>query len=254
MTIVVLTPTRQRPAALEICRDYVARQKGIPGLLHLIVDGGPDYTMREPTQMRETEAGVDEVVLRRWQPDNLPPALSLGDNVRHGLDYIRSVVGPAKVVMFEDDDWYAPDYVWWSVRELERRPLVGEGCSFYYNVQNRTWMTCNNHSHASLCSTAWDDEEIGDEIRNVLMKTLRSFRKAFLDVNIWKELGSQGKVFVPRPKRRVVGIKGVPGRKGIGVGHRRQRNSDRKGILLKRLIGDDAQRYEKHFGHHGEGR
>ena len=65
---------------------------------------------------------------------------------------------------------------------------------------------------------------------------------AFVDSRLWK-MKIRKSLFADR--RLVVGIKGMPGRKGIGVGHRPGYTyiRDQNWLKLRQLIGGDANYY-----------
>jgi len=151
------------------------------------------------------------------------------------------------VAVIEDDDWYAPDWLEWCCDQLSSHALVGEGRSIYYNVRSSRWMNCQNTEHASLCATAFRRELI-PEILEILAE--QPDDKPFVDIAIWKRFGAEGLVLPDKQDlfRRVVGMKGLPGRPGIGIGHRHLQakgEQDPDGEFLAGLIGPDSSRYEK---------
>jgi hypothetical protein len=57
----------------------------------------------------------------------------------------------------------------------------------------------------------------------------------FIDLELWK--GGKGRLF---DTQMTVGIKGLPGRPGIGAGHRMKGIRDPKLVVLKKRIGADS--------------
>lgn len=163
------------------------------------------------------------------------PFWQLGQNTQaRNLLAGLAVIGPdEKVVIIEDDDHYKSDWLETVDHELRRSELVGEMLARYYNVAIREGRQLKNSQHASLCSTA---------VRGGALSALRTSckrRPKFIDLDLWKTF---------RPSHlfgghRVTGIKGLPGRGGIGMGHR----ADFRGTavdILQEWIGEDAKHYD----------
>jgi hypothetical protein len=153
-------------------------------------------------------------------------------NLLAGLD---CVAPDSRLVIIEDDDHYKPDWLSKCAGYLEKAELVGEHQARYYNLATRTGRQLTNTQHASLCSTAMRGE------------ALASFRAAcerspkFIDLDLWKSHPNRA-LFTGQS---VTGIKGLPGRGGIGMGHANtfRGQSDASGDLLRKWIGDDARHY-----------
>lgn len=244
--LALITPTRGRPRALAICREYVRRMTLPPGerVLHLVVEGTEDQSRTKLV----SSSDLSEIHIARHQRADLDGHRSLADLLREGITVARNWAHDEKlrIAVIEDDDWYAPDYLIWLDEALRRSPLVGEADAIYYNVQNRTWRACQNRSHASLCSTAWNDEAVGSLVDYLLLAALEG--EPFLDVQLWRQWKGETRLESPR-RRRVIGLKGLPGRRNIGVGGGDHPNADPGGEALRELIGADADRYTKMYGH-----
>src|SRR5690606_25388003 len=93
--------------------------------------------------------------------------------------------------------------------QLHRAELVGECRGRYYNVRTKQGRQLDNKQHSSLCSTAMH----GKAIETLKQSCTRSPK--FIDLDLWKRHRNK-KLF---DGHRVVGIKGMPGRGGIGIGH-----------------------------------
>jgi len=172
---------------------------------------------------------------------------SLTQKFRRALE-MDLVKGDA-IVVAENDDFYAPDWIEWCAEQLVTRDLVGEGRALYYNVRERFWFEHSNLQHASLCQTAIHRRAFPE-----LLKQCQDTLCPFLDVRLWRAIRQNKQVFDPyRPgnKRRLVGIKGMPGRVGYGGGHgARDRSAvdDHSLTKLRGLIGEtDAAAYEPFF-------
>jgi hypothetical protein len=222
MKLSVITMTGDRPEAFALCERWMKRQTIAPDEWIVVDDGktptactmGQRYLRRDP------------------KPSDPPNTLTL--NLMHALD---AATGDA-IVIVEDDDWYAPDYLEWMLDELQRLDVAGEGNALYYHVGVRRWREFEHDGHASLCSTGFR--------RSVLQQVRRLAQTPdpFIDTRIWKLRGMRKRVSTTA--RRVIGIKGMPGRTGTGVGHRPtgdQWNDDPDLMKLRSLIGADADAY-----------
>lgn len=204
----------------------MARQDYADPVRWLIVDDGP-----EPQPVTFQREGWALEVIRptpAWRPGQNTQARNLLAGLAHCCSTDR-------VVCVEDDDWYAPDWLTHVAAQLERAELVGECRARYYNLPRRVGRQLNNTGHASLCSTA------------VRGRAIDAFRKAcqgapkFIDLQLWRRPPSRF-LF---GGHRVVGMKGLPGRGGIGMGHQDTFTGvdDRDGALLYEWIGKDAELY-----------
>lgn len=224
--LTLLTATGARPAAWALCERWMARQDYTGPVRWIIVDDGP-----EPQPVTFQREGW-QLVLVRPSPHWAPGQNTQARNLLKGL----AAVGPEeRLVIIEDDDWYAPDWLTTVAAELEHAELVGEHRARYYNVEQRRGRQLANTGHASLCSTAMRGSALRD-----FADACRS-RPKFIDLELWRR---------PRERRlfgghRVVGIKGLPGRGGIGMGHDPdfKGEADPCGSLLRDWIGADAEVY-----------
>lgn len=164
---------------------------------------------------------------------------SMVRKVKYALE--NNLITGDAVVFWENDDYYAPDWLEFCSKHLEYYQLVGEGRAIYYNPANRFWFIHPNLAHASLCSTA-----VRRNCFDTLLKVCNN-SNPFIDARLWREVLANKKVFDPnQDKRRVVGIKGMPGRVGYGSGHVIRESiavDDPNLDKLKELIGDDAKLY-----------
>lgn len=224
--LTLLTATGARPVAWAACERLMAQQDYAGPVRWLVVDDGP-----EPQPVTFQRAGWQLVVIRP------SPLWRFGQNTQ-ARNLLKGLagVGPAdRLVIIEDDDWYAPDWLTHVAAMLDRAELVGECRARYYNVALRRGRQLQNSQHASLCATAMRG------------RALEHFRRActarpkFIDLELWRHCPSRH-LF---GGHRVVGIKGLPGRGGIGMGHRDDFNGvdDPTGALLREWVGADAELY-----------
>jgi hypothetical protein len=158
---------------------------------------------------------------------------TLTRNLRAGLQAARNDA----IIIIEDDDWYSPDYVQTVIDRLGTQPvmtLCGECPSRYYNVRTRCYRPLHNQSHASLCQTAFRLEMIP-----LILGLLRE-DGPWIDLLIWGALDG-----VLYESELCVGIKGMPGRAGIGMGHHSGGLPDPNLDVLREWIGDDALEYAR---------
>lgn len=155
------------------------------------------------------------------------------------------------ILCIEDDDWYRPDYIEQMTAMLEQRPLVGESRAKFYNVRHRMFMVHPNRQHASLCQTGIGNKEIRDAAITVLSNDRRP---ETLDGGLWRRSRISPDMKFLRPASTLcVGIKAMPGRGGMGVGHTaaEMRQSgyqgDPGGEMLRQWIGEDAAAYLPFF-------
>lgn len=225
VVLTVITPTGERPAAFGLCQKMIARQTYRGAIRWIVVDDG-----KEPSEITVRRRNLEIEVIRPtpfWKPgDN-----TQGRNLRAAMDR----VSPDDLVVFwEDDDWYSPKWLSEIARRAGAAELVGESHAIYYNVRTRRVSHLGNDTHASLRCSA---------IRGAALDTFREVLETpykYYDMRLWRK-HPEGAVF---KTRLTVGMKGLPGRPGIALGHDgRKGEFDRDGEVLRSLIGDDADFY-----------
>lgn len=238
--VTLLTPTADRPRAITLCRRWVRRMiaravEHNPGLSveWLIADGG-QHPVRDHLAVSLTP-GLErfDVVYHRAHPHACPKR-NFRFNLIGGLQDARGDV----VLFIEDDDWYHAEYLCAQLRWLENVELAGEGRAKYYNLQSRRYRVNGNARHASLCQTA-----IRRAVVPRLVEQIRRDRSAFVDMHLWRH--NPPPLHLTPHSQLCVGIKGLPGKAGIGIGHRLQDDAvDHDGSVLRRWLGEDAAVYE----------
>jgi hypothetical protein len=223
--LTLLTATGCRPLAWSLCERWMAAQDYADDVRWIVVDDG-----EEPLQVSPARAGWTVRVLRPrpyWKAGQNTQAR----NLLAGLEE----AGTGPLVVIEDDDWYAPTWLSVAAEALEHADLVGERRARYYNLALRRGRQLSNDKHASLCSTAMHGRAIAS------FRSACALRPKFIDLDLWARHRSRH-LF---DGHRVVGIKGLPGRTGIGMGHRNDfaGQSDPRGALLRDWLGNDAEAY-----------
>lgn len=227
--LTLLTPTGCRPEAWKHCIRLMQAQQ-YDGQVHWIVVDDGEIPQQTPF-MNKPNWRV--TVLRSkpyWQHGDNTQCR----NLREGLWHVDA---DANLVIIEDDDWYHPYYLTAVAQWLKTADLVGESHARYYNVKFRKFRQLRNAFHASLCATAMKGAAI-----STFAKVVAKDRK-FVDLELWDQFkGSK----MMHPTQMVVGIKGLPGRAGIGSGHDKVFNTytDESLKVLEGWIGDDVKYYE----------
>jgi glycosyltransferase involved in cell wall biosynthesis len=230
--VTLITPTGNRPEAFAMCQRYVARQTWRGALQWIVVDDGDPET-----EIESYNEHIEVTRVRppwRWRPGQC----TLAQNLLAAIPHIHY----DHIVFFEDDDWYAADYVERMWKALEMVSITGEATSRYYHVTTRQWRVMENEARASLCQTA-----IHADMLPALRRACESCN-AHVDVRLWEGTNREvGTGSLARGAPYVVGIKGMPGRPGAGIGHHPERGGDwagdPDGSMLRSWIGADSDLY-----------
>jgi hypothetical protein len=152
------------------------------------------------------------------------------------------------IAIVEDDDWYAGEYLEFYVPFLERFSLVGQGHGLYYHVGLRRYRSNRQTGHSSLCSTL-----LRYEVVRYMKEAACKHRSPFIDKRLWRQpkLPVERHLVFDQPMM-CVGIKGMPGRSGIGIGHKRNWMGrrglpDPSMVTLRALIDNDVDLYEHYY-------
>jgi glycosyltransferase involved in cell wall biosynthesis len=224
--ITAITPTCDRPIAFALAEKYMARQTVQPDEW-VVADGGSV----------PVKCNFGQVHL--WQAS---PA-GAGNFSANLLTAMASANGDI-AVFFEDDDWYASDHIERMIALADRFQLIGaDAKQRYYNVAQRCWRVFANVG-ASLCQTAirrelWPAFEM-------MIRTCSANGTYGIDTNFWRSIPADQ--WGIANSKTVTGIKGLPGRAGLGIGHRpagSEWNRDPDLAQLRAWIGDDAALYEQ---------
>lgn len=221
--ITVITPTSDRPAAWPLCERWMAAQTVRPTQWIVADDGAAPAPLTAGQQH-----------LRR--PRTGEGGKSLAANLLAAIPHVRGDV----VLIVEDDDFYRPDHIATQLRWLERHDATGCSELDYYNLQRRRWLSMANGAGrcAALCNTALRAELL--PVLALACERVLAAGAGFygVDALFWKAIGPEGL----HRDRTVVGIKGLPGRAGIGMGHRpgRRWHRDPGWLMLRAWVGEEA--------------
>lgn len=218
--ITVITPTADRPAAWPLAERWMSRQTVQPDQWIVADDG------RSPAPLT---MGQEHVRRERTHEGGASLAMNL-------LAAIPRVQGDVVLVM-EDDDYYRPNHIETCLKHLERHRAAGCIWLNYYNVEHRSWRRIKN-SCAALCNTSFRREclpMLEQAARDAMAQGIYHVDRLF-----WRMAGTDGL----HGDETVIGIKGLPGMKGIGIGHRPGAGwAKDDGRKLREWIGEDAEAY-----------
>lgn len=226
MNVFALTPTGHRPEGLALLGEYLNAQNYQGDMTWIIVDDCDPRT-RIPT----VRSNIHVIPVRppwRWRRGQ-------NTHVKCLQSGLFVVPDDALLINLEDDDVYLPNHVTRSIEFARDYELIGERDSRYYNVTTRKWRVLKGKIHASLSSTVCHGRALAE------MKALcdTGIQKMF-DVNLWKNFDGRK---ILTDEHNVVGIKGLPGRPGIGVGHRNNFGSVDIDDKLRLWVGTYADNY-----------
>ena len=204
--ITVITPTGDRPEVWELSKRWMKDQVVKPDQWIIIDDGQEPYSTDDLPDFAE-------YVRREPRPNETQHTLIT--NLFTAFPLIKG----DKVLFWEDDEWYAPSYIKVMSRALDMHEVVGIGHARYYHLFSGHYMLCNNEAHASLAQTGIRASFIPE----VIKLTGKLGKSQFLDGAIWEYIeGTKDRGFLLYDEKNplYVAMKGMPGRMGIGNGHR----------------------------------
>lgn len=226
MNIYALTPTGARPEGLALLGEYLNSQTYQGPLTWIIVDD-----CIPPTRIPKTRPGIDVIRVLpawQWQPGTSTQAACMAAG-------LQDVPDDAVLFILEDDDVYLPGYVETMLEAMAEVDLAGERDARYYNVETARHRVIPGKVHSSMASTVCKGGALA-----LLRRLCSSGPGRMLDVNLWKQFRGDKRLM---HSHNVVGIKGLPGRPGIGVGHRRRFGVADTGDTLRAWAGDYADNY-----------
>jgi hypothetical protein len=226
--ITLITTTGARPEAFLLCQKWMKAQTYKGEVRWIIVDDGPEP---QPIKFKRPKWTVDVI---RPEPFWEPGQNTQARNLRCALDRVNP---DDKVLIIEDDDYYAPTWIEQVDSALEKAELVGETRARYYNIRTKIYKQLENKGHASLCATGLCGGAV-ETLRSVCRPSIQ-----FIDMLLW-QAHSNKFLF---DGHLTVGIKGLPGRGGIGMGHNKKFTgySDHSGKILQEWVGNAAKDYER---------
>lgn len=225
MKVTVITATGDRPLCLDLLSRWMENQTLKPDQWIVVDDGNEIYI---PNQW------CDYIYRKRKENE---PECTLNLNLMRALQNVQGDV----ILFCEDDEYYAPDYIKTMTERIKGFSAVGICKSKYYHLPMRTYFVHPNKDHASLAQTGIMTGVLKNQVHIL-------DGNPFIDVRLWRELKSQGCLFDDGQENCLyVGMKGMPGRKGVGWGHKGIGRIDPNLAMLKKWI-----RREKDFKAYAE--
>jgi hypothetical protein len=237
--IALITPTGARPTQIRLCASFMHRQDYQGKVLWVIVDDAVPVTADcVPDNFREGWRILKLFPSTKWRPGQNTQARNLlaGVNALCGYEI-------EAVFIIEDDDYYKPNYLRVMMEKLQGFDLVGEKFTIYYNVEKHLIFYNKNDMHASLFQVAFTPSLI-DTFKMICADP----KGIFIDVRFFGRVrATSGKINMFNSEQLAIGIKGQPGRAGIGYGHRmglgrydlNRMEGDPDKKKLQELLGDD---------------
>lgn len=237
--IALITPTGARAKQFMHCRQWMKKQTYTGEVLWIIVDDAlPVTTDCVTDEFRENWKIVKLYPRPQWmQGQN-----TQSRNILAGINYLKQNYTKETIqaiFIIEDDDYYKPIYLTEMVKRLGNYEAIGETRTIYYNVIWRRFIANANTIHSSLFQTAlsWDG----------IPALLGSLKDKFIDARFWRLVKNK---YLFSAGNLAIGIKGLPGRAGIGAGHQKNyaMHPDMNLVHLKKLIGnEDAEIYGGYY-------
>lgn len=220
--IYLITPTGNRPEGLALLGQYINAQTYSGNAEWVIVDDCDPASPIPETRFKTTVIRPDW----RWNGNNT--------QARSMIAALDAIPEDATVFVLEDDDCYLPDYIETMVKALQSVDLVGENEARYYNVRTRRFKAMKTARHSSLASTAMNGTQA--------LRQACENQHRHIDIHLWRYFTGR-KILLAT--RNVIGIKGLPGRGGIGAGHKEKFGQrDMNNDILPKWAGDYAENYQ----------
>jgi glycosyltransferase involved in cell wall biosynthesis len=224
--ITVITPTADQPTGIALLEKYMERQTVQPDQWIVSDDGVESAKLTKNQEHLYTE--------RQYEGGK-----SLANNMLKALDKVNGDI----VLIMEHDDYYQPNHIEICLRTLKNYAASGSLWQRYYNIEHKCYLIMKNVGSA-LCNTAFYADYIPD-MQKAAQKAFNE-NKYCVDRLFWDALIRKTKTNIHQ-FNTVVGIKGLPGRKGLGLGHRpdpkRDWKQDPKLEILRTWVGDNIENY-----------
>jgi hypothetical protein len=216
--ITCITCTGDRPLAFSLCERWMKNQIMQPNQWVIVDDG----------RIPSNKPNLDIVNYIYRAPKSNDPKHTMILNLEEAIKHITN----EKIIIIEDDEYYSPTYISEMSKRLDQYELVGIGRSKYYYLPEFKYYQHDTFGHASLAQTGFRKSFLSE-----IIKILAG--DSFLDVRLWEIVNGanaarqalpktitenisnnkRGLIFDDRENSLYVGMKGLPGRVGIGSGH-----------------------------------
>lgn len=228
----IITPTGNRQKSFNFLSRLIIRQT-IQPKEWIVVDDGIPPTTTYPISFLN-------YIHRDKKPNEVPHTICL--NMLEAINQITTKY----IFIFEDDDYYAEDYVENLLPLLDKYDIVGGRPTLHYNIQNRQYKYYDTgRLKTCLCRTAFNSTILP------IFKEVCVENHPCIDINLWKYAVERGyKGYIRNDdKLQHIGFKGLQGRSGAIGMHARAlvsnptftKDPDYK--KLKELVGRDFDEY-----------
>lgn len=259
MKLFLLTAAHDQPVGFSLAVRYVRRAVDrLPASIDcgwIVADDGQEPVYRSPFSewkggtlnwYRDEEPMSLQVAMLRRPPSERGIESFIG-NMRELAVTLEQVAGPDDIAAVIEDDWFSADYLRDACKAMADPSLLlwGETGTRYYRLDNRRHHTFRRNDRAALSATVFRARWGATWIRTWAN---RSQPTIMLDDVLWRRTNVLKKILLPESKY-VVGIKGLPGAKGLGMGCGldERHPHDQDGSLLRQWIGDDASLYAQYM-------
>lgn len=234
--ITTITPTGDRQIALSLCRKWMNHQTVKPDQW-IVVDDGESFSKWD------FEPYVHYV---RRNPCKTDPKHTLVLNIAEACRNIEP--NSDFILIMEDDEYYSPKYIEAMVKAMQQHEVVGIGCSKYYHLPTGGYFVHGNMEHASLAQTALYRSFLPDFFACIK----NGMQTRWLDDQLWqiaqkKKSIYKSFIFVDKEESLYIGMKGLPGRNGIGIGHNVKTYRDKDDARRSILRGWAPKGYKEYF-------
>jgi len=241
--ISLITPTGDRPVSFNLTIDFMINQildidKEIQWI---VIDDGVTPATQEVIKNRLYDICNKITMNYVYRTPNIEQetgkysSRSLAANLLEAIPLINGDY----VFIIEDDDWYSPLYLYNGLFKLQDYFLTGPIWQCYYNLEQLSFKIMKNKG-SSLCSTCFRKEllPIFEKICNTCY--ISNFKG--IDYSFWKKiLETEYSWYIDESSNYLcIGMKCLPGRKGIGIGHEGKRfYPDPEAKRLRNWVGEE---------------
>jgi hypothetical protein len=240
----LITPTGDRYETLMLTFEYMKRQTFVRngGLVawHIVDDGKTDAASRVVAEHSDSEMANHNIVVYHHRLEHNPKYVGPRSLARN-ISAVLNLITAHKIAIIEDDDCYHEAHLQELSDRLDHSWMAGTVWQRYYHLPSRSYRVFRNRGSA-FCSTGFIRPLV--RVLSEVCQDCFERNSKGLDARFWQLVQLAGyKVDIYEPSDdtpQVVGMKGLPGREGIGVGHRPKKFlPDPQMTVLKKWVGED---------------
>lgn len=161
--ITVVTPTGYREKQFRLLEVFMSRQDTKEEIRWITVNDGPPL---ERTLPRNDFESQESVVLNVDSSKIKGP--TLGFNMLKAIEHLDNIGDwPTRLIIMEDDVWYAPAYITHMTELMEEADIVGTFPAFVYNVLLRRYKEMHFHNLAAWSETCISGKYACEYLRSI---------------------------------------------------------------------------------------